>query len=1018
MIETSQAFKTAVAKDGRTFRAKVVINGVEYTNLRECKINKSCEPNETLSFGSTFSSYITITIADFPKNIQIDKKKVTFYVGLKINPDLDKFDDLDAYEWIKLGVFNITNPQYVDDDVKFTAYDNFYLCEKIFATNLGNTAKISDILTEQCNKLGINYILNKEIFFGLDDTYDTTWLNGLTIREAISYLSSYVLTNAIFDENGNLKLIRATDVSYVISDEKYTAPLNIGERDIIIDRIECMSKLRKIDKDENGKKITVHEDFPNFIGSDSKENVISFSNPYYKIKNNISLWLNNLNNLRFRSCELNWQIADPRIQIGDIIAVKGGNSYYPIMVMDLELEVDGGCFGTIKSKFVSRDSENSFKGSLAEQVDRLYTDVGTFKSVMVDTIDAFTGNFKTIDVNILNVSEELNALNGKIDNLDVDNLDVKYAKIDMSNVGIENVGKLFADIGLLKDVNIVNGSVTGVLNGVRINGDLIVANTLKVKDLLLEGADGLIYQINALASGLSLSELTDEIYQRKLNGTDIVANSITGTQIAGKTITAREIDVFDLFAQNITATGTITGLAFKGGSININDVFTVNSAGYVKASSGRIGNFNLTQNYISSSFKTEYGVEWSNEVLKLDSGKIHFDYNNNFYRNTSATDLVKYLEINGDEILFHCSKEDGVSKSTTAQIILQSDSSNLDSHLLITCSRGRILTDCNFISNKNIITGIDKISSVDGVAGVALSQNGNIYLTSDTSPSLFFYNGNSTSYTHLIQAQSDQFYVSRTTTINGSVHIKNNSALWSKNTSGSNKQLIGISSSNNLFIGSSEGSECTGDTNIYAGEHISLYANRISSSYKATALELLREQTDNHRTILRPASNSGIYLGTTNYRFNTAFFANSITASDLKEKEVVHDFDFKVEEFIKGMKPIAYRRKGKEDTGERIHIGFGAQTTNQLIKQLGLGDLSMVQASIINADGSESSYHGENVDDNKLSWGLNYTEMIPYAFLGIQDLYMKYNQLEQENKMLRSQLEAFISELSTREVLI
>ena len=118
------------------------------------------------------------------------------------------------------------------------------------------------------------------------------------------------------------------------------------------------------------------------------------------------------------------------------------------------------------------------------------------------------------------------------------------------------------------------------------------------------------------------------------------------------------------------------------------------------------------------------------------------------------------------------------------------------------------------------------------------------------------------------------------------------------------------------------------------------------------------------------------------------------------------------------MKPIAYRRKGQGDTGERIHIGFGAQTTNQLIKQLGLGDLSMVQASIINADGSESSYHGENVDDNKLSWGLNYTEMIPYAFLGIQDLYMKYNQLEQENKMLRSQLEAFISELSTREVLI
>lgn len=55
--------------------------------------------------------------------------------------------------------------------------------------------------------------------------------------------------------------------------------------------------------------------------------------------------------------------------------------------------------------------------------------------------------------------------------------------------------------------------------------------------------------------------------QTFINADNIAANSITGNEVQANSITASEIDVADLFAQTITATGTITGATIIGGVI-------------------------------------------------------------------------------------------------------------------------------------------------------------------------------------------------------------------------------------------------------------------------------------------------------------------------------------------------------------------------------------------------------------------------------------------------------------------
>lgn len=235
------------------------------------------------------------------------------------------------------------------------------------------------------------------------------------------------------------------------------------------------------------------------------------------------------------------------------------------------------------------------------------------------------------------------------------------------------------------------------------------------------------------------------------------------------------------------------------------------------------------------------------------------------------------------------------------------------------------------------------------------------------------------------------------------VRVKNDASIVANKTDGTASHLIGISSANNVYVGDSGNGSPAINTNIYAGEQINFSAERLGAV--ATIINIFREQSGNSRTVLRPMSNGGAYIGTTTFRWNTAFFTNSITASDLKEKKIL-DLDIDTKSFIMGLKPIAYNRIGPGDTGKRIHMGFGAQQVNELLKSLGMNNFSIVQAAIKSEEGEDSDkpYYGEDIDDEKISWGLNYTEFIPQIVSFIQNLQNQVDELQQLVYSLKNQL--------------
>lgn len=153
--------------------------------------------------------------------------------------------------------------------------------------------------------------------------------------------------------------------------------------------------------------------------------------------------------------------------------------------------------------------------------------------------------------------ESLNAQKGRIDTLDANKLsaaDIEglYANIDFSNISKATMGQFYANSGLIQNVVVGDSTITGKLVGVTISGDLIEGNTVKAEKLVIKGTDGLYYKLNT-------DGVTTEAQQTN-------QNSLDGSVIKAKSITATKVNVTDLVAFGATIGGfTITDSALYSG---------------------------------------------------------------------------------------------------------------------------------------------------------------------------------------------------------------------------------------------------------------------------------------------------------------------------------------------------------------------------------------------------------------------------------------------------------------------
>lgn len=161
-------------------------------------------------------------------------------------------------------------------------------------------------------------------------------------------------------------------------------------------------------------------------------------------------------------------------------------------------------------------------------------------------LNAAKANITNLQANTVEISGQLTATNAAIERLsagklDADSANIKFANIDFSNIGKAAMEYFYSTSGLIKDVTVGDATITGKLVGVTITGDLIEGNTVVAEKLVIKGEDGLYYKLN-----------TDGI---KVEAQQTDYNSINGSVIKAKSITASKISVSDLVAFNATVGG-------------------------------------------------------------------------------------------------------------------------------------------------------------------------------------------------------------------------------------------------------------------------------------------------------------------------------------------------------------------------------------------------------------------------------------------------------------------------------
>lgn len=244
---------------------------------------------------------------------------------------------------------------------------------------------------------------------------------------------------------------------------------------------------------------------------------------------------------------------------------------------------------------------------------KLSADIADLKYASIEDLDAVNAVIYNLDATYATI-EELEAAHAEIDSLEATKLsaeqaDLRYANIDFANINEAAIEKLFSESGIIKDLIVSEGHITGELVGVTIKGDLIEGGTVKADKLVVKGSDGLYYKLNVEAGAVESAEVSKEELQNGLHGTAIIA----------KTITAEKIAVDDLVAFGAT-----------------------------------IGGFNISTSSLYSGVKES--VDNTTRGVYLDKdGQLSVGDSSNFLRYYKGDDGAYKLEISASSLVFSAS---------------------------------------------------------------------------------------------------------------------------------------------------------------------------------------------------------------------------------------------------------------------------------------------------------------------------------------------------------------------------
>lgn len=514
----TDAFKTMIRSPSRTFRGRLKINDKWiYANFKKLSYETSSSSEEYLQLGSAVSAKIELSIKRIDE--LFENTEISVEIGLKLPSG--------KYEYIPVGFFTAEHPTNDQATTTFTAYDRMMKTTGLYVSNLTYPASAVSVLNEISADCGVPVDVSN-----VDSSIMVlTKPVGYTYREMIGYIASLVGGFACVDRTGTIVIKWYSDVDYKLD----------------------VTRIMSFEKDEsnyNLEKLSCNVDNSTTLTSGGGILGVTFDNPFMT-QDRLDNIFKKLSGFSYRGASVK-TLGDVRLDPWDMITVEDGEDAYKVPVMNIQQEYDGGLAMTITSYGKTQtEQEVDFKGPTTQQNKRIYSDLMLAKELIAKKVDAEWVKANTVQAEtIVSINNELQNIYNNY--LKSETADIKYANIDFSNIGKAAMEYFYAHSGLIKNVVVGDQQITGELIGVTIKGDLIEGNTIVAEKLVIKGDDGLYYKLNT--DGMDVEAEQTEY------------NSLNGSIIRAKSITATKIAVDDLVAFDATIAGfNITDEAIYSG---------------------------------------------------------------------------------------------------------------------------------------------------------------------------------------------------------------------------------------------------------------------------------------------------------------------------------------------------------------------------------------------------------------------------------------------------------------------
>lgn len=397
-------------------------------------------------------------------------------------------------------------------------------------------------------------------------------------------------------------------------------------------------------------------------------------------------------------------ISSPAARTDDVKEIGSKISEFEIVIADKvsakELEAESARIDslvadnvTIKGELQANSADISdLKADNVEISGKVTANEADIKKIQTDKLDAeiAEATFATIkrleatDAKVYNLegtygefadltAQKFTATEADIKKLQTDKLSAKEAEIKYANIDFTNIGKaameyFYAQSGLIKDVTIGDTTITGELVGVTLKGDLIEGNTIKADKLVVKGSDGIYYKLNFEAGTFA-------------SGEPVPTDSLHGSVITAKSITAEKVSVKDLVAFGAT-----------------------------------IGGFHITDKSLYSGVKESVGNTTRGIYLDKD-GQVAFGDSSNFLKYYKDTDGTYKLDISAANIRFGASQ-----KSIDDAITEELNNLRVGARNLIRNSVNLIFD--NYYFSGTFIAQYDGVSDIAVICGASAIEDG------------------------------------------------------------------------------------------------------------------------------------------------------------------------------------------------------------------------------------------------------------------------------------------------------